>query len=50
MRHSPRESRGHCASENIGAAYGGNIRSENLVSTSVREVELIFPKKPIIIG
>ena len=23
MRHSPRESRGHCASENIGAAYGG---------------------------
>ena len=33
--HSPRESMGHCASENVGAAYGGNIRSETLGSSSV---------------
>ena len=28
LGHSPRESMGHCASENVGPAYGGNIGSE----------------------
>ena len=30
LGHSPRESRGHCGSEYIGEAYGGNFRSETL--------------------
>ena len=33
--HSPCESMGHCASENVGEAYGGNYRSETLGSSSV---------------
>ena len=40
MWHSPRESRGLSASENVGPADGGNYGSETLGSTSVNSRNL----------